>query len=223
MIPAILHQTWKDENIPEKFQAYAQSWRDHNPDWDYMLWTDEDNRELIEQYYPQYLDMYDAFPSKIQRVDAARYFILHRFGGVYADLDFECLRPFDEVISNAQCVFGQEPEAHARDVYRTSAVLSNALMASVPEHPVWPAVWETMRRRAERSGGRRGTTDVLRTTGPAMLDFAVRKRYAGNAPVTVYPPDAFFPKVADKYRQHTQFSVQPFAVHHWANTWIKKP
>ena len=223
-IPRIIHQTWKDDNIPPRFQPYVQSWKHHHPGWEYMLWTDEDNRALIEQYYPQHLRMYDSFRSKIQRVDAARYFILHRFGGVYADLDFECLRPLDAALECGGCVLGQEPTVHARDVYRAPSVVSNALMASSPEHPVWPVVWDTMARRVRKNRGR-GANDVLRTTGPAMLDYAVRKDYPRSGrgePVHVYAPDAFFPKVADKYKQHTTFTIQPFAVHHWANTWIKK-
>lgn len=26
MVPRILHQTWKTDNVPERFQAYAERW-----------------------------------------------------------------------------------------------------------------------------------------------------------------------------------------------------
>ena len=35
--------------------------------------------------------MYDGYPNPIQRADASRLVYMYLFGGVYADLDFECL------------------------------------------------------------------------------------------------------------------------------------
>ena len=34
----------------------------------------------------------------IQKIDAAKYFMLHLFGGIYADMDMWCLRPTWEMI-----------------------------------------------------------------------------------------------------------------------------
>ena len=62
-----------------------------NPDWELMHWTDETSRKLVADHYPWFLETYDAYPSYIQRCDAARYFISHRFGGVYADLDLSLI------------------------------------------------------------------------------------------------------------------------------------
>ena len=61
-------------------------------------WTDASSRELVAQHYSWFLRAYDAYPSYIQRSDAARYFIIHHYGGVYADLDYECSKPFSDVI-----------------------------------------------------------------------------------------------------------------------------
>ena len=43
----------------------------------------------------------DAY-SYLQRADAARYFILHRFGGVYADLDIRPEKPIGPMLGDAQ-------------------------------------------------------------------------------------------------------------------------
>ena len=95
-IPRRLHQTWKDATPPRKLFSprWAQSLRDHNPGWQYTLWTDAQNRDLVARRYPHLLRMYDSYPSAIQRADVARYLIADAFGGMYADLDTECFQPF---------------------------------------------------------------------------------------------------------------------------------
>ena len=37
-IPKIIHQTWKDNNIPEKWKLSQTMWQKHHPDWQYILW-----------------------------------------------------------------------------------------------------------------------------------------------------------------------------------------
>ena len=42
--------------------------------------------------YPDFLDTFDQYDKGIKRADAVRYHILHQYGGVYMDLDFEALQ-----------------------------------------------------------------------------------------------------------------------------------
>src|SRR5690348_15650039 len=111
-LPPIIHQTWKDRRIPAAWQPFQRSWREHHPDWRYRFWTDHDLRELVRRDYPWFLPIYDGYPKHIERVDAARYFLLHRHGGLYVDLDFECLRPIDELLAGRELVLGFEPREH---------------------------------------------------------------------------------------------------------------
>ena len=48
------------------------------------------------------------------RVDAVRYFLRYHYGGVYADLDFEALKPLDALLVEKDLVLGQEPAAHKK-------------------------------------------------------------------------------------------------------------
>ena len=52
------------------------------------MWTDRRLRAFIASYYPWFLPIYLRYDQHIKRVDAARYFLLYHYGGVYADLDF---------------------------------------------------------------------------------------------------------------------------------------
>src|SRR6185503_9275839 len=98
-IPKVIHQTWKTPDVPPQWRDYARTWQDLHPAWQYHLWTDEANRAFVAEHYPRLLPAFDAYPYAIQRADAVRYCLLHRYGGVYIDLDIECLRPIDPLIS----------------------------------------------------------------------------------------------------------------------------
>ncbi len=52
-VPAIIHQTWKSKDIPEKWQKAQKSCIDLHPDYEYKLWTDEDGLALIEVGAPE--------------------------------------------------------------------------------------------------------------------------------------------------------------------------
>lgn len=98
-IPKIIHQTWKDDQLPADFERWSRSWKECLPDWTYKLHTDHDNREMIKNNFPDFLGLYDNY-SRIQRVDAARYAYLALEGGLYVDLDMECFgdrRSFPDV------------------------------------------------------------------------------------------------------------------------------
>src|SRR5207244_4182175 len=81
------------------YREYAESWRRLHPAWNYEFWDAARCRALIADDYPSYLALYDRYRHRIQRVDAVRYFLLYRHGGVYLDMDIECLRPIDDLIA----------------------------------------------------------------------------------------------------------------------------
>jgi len=81
-VPRIIHQTWKDQEIPAQFRKYVQTWTATHPHWEYRLWTDEDNLELVKDHFPEYLKAYeglvDGLPGyvkrkKISQADTIRY------------------------------------------------------------------------------------------------------------------------------------------------------
>ncbi|KAL4857312.1 Inositol phosphoceramide mannosyltransferase 2 [Chlorella vulgaris] len=95
VVPKIMHQTWQTTKVPKKWQAARQSCLDLHPEYEHRLWTDADGLEFIEEHYPWFLPTYLSYPYNIQRVDVLRYFILHKLGGVYIDLDMGCRHNLD--------------------------------------------------------------------------------------------------------------------------------
>lgn len=97
-IPRIIHQTWKDQHLPPRWQAIRDECAAMHPDYEYKLWTDADSRKFIAEHYDWFLPVFDGYPYPIQRADAIRYFVLHHYGGIYMDLDIGCLRRFDPLL-----------------------------------------------------------------------------------------------------------------------------
>ncbi|KAH7137375.1 nucleotide-diphospho-sugar transferase [Dactylonectria estremocensis] len=93
-IPRSLHQTCKNETIPEIWAASQQSCLKTYSGFEYKLWTDERARNFLHSEYPWFLDTWDNYPFPIQRADAIRYFVLYHYGGIYLDMDTVCHEAF---------------------------------------------------------------------------------------------------------------------------------
>ena len=48
--------------------------------------------DLIQTHYPWFMDTFQGYDMEVKKADAARVFILHRYGGLYLDLDVQCYR-----------------------------------------------------------------------------------------------------------------------------------
>lgn len=80
-VSRIIHQSWEGHNIPKKWATWSDSWRVKHPDWEWVLWTNEDNRALVEARAPWLLETYDALPGEIRRADVVRNLYMLFFGG----------------------------------------------------------------------------------------------------------------------------------------------
>lgn len=142
-IPRHIFQTWKSKTTMPLNMAYWQStWKKHNPTFEYVLWDDADNRKFIETYYPWFLPKYDSYDMNIKRVDSVRYFYLYHFGGIYADLDFECILPFEQLLleneESHDVILGTMGD---NDAWANSDhSIPNAIMISKPKAPFWLVV-----------------------------------------------------------------------------------
>ncbi|KAJ3342053.1 hypothetical protein HDU83_006352 [Entophlyctis luteolus] len=186
-IPRIIHQSWKTRDIPEKYLNWTNTWRIHNPDYKYMIWSDSDNREMIKEDFPWFLSTFDSYEDPIMRADASRIFYMYKYGGVYADLDFECLKPLDPLLASHHLVLGSM--AVGMNMFLLAHSIPNAWMASKPGHPMWMSCAKRMLKIK--------TGSVEQVTGPAML-YRCYKEYittdmAETDPVYVAPPEYIFP------------------------------
>jgi hypothetical protein len=89
-IPKVLHQIWLGSKVPEKYGELTERLREQHPGWTYKLWTDDNiDFDLVNR------SLFEKAVNPGQKSDILRYEILRKFGGIYLDLDFIVLRPFD--------------------------------------------------------------------------------------------------------------------------------
>lgn len=165
-IPKIIFQTWKTrkvEDIPSNMRKWSLSWKTHNPSYKYLLWDDHDNRDFIQNIYPWFLTKYDSYDKEINRADAIRYFFLYHYGGIYADMDFECLKDFDSLLEqykNYDIILGKMgTNTHENDI-------PNALMISKPHQEFWLYVFVLLLEKLSD-----GHVEAM--TGPILLKNAL--------------------------------------------------
>ena len=84
---------------------------------------------------PHLYDVYVSLPKNIMRADMIRYVIMSKIGGLYLDLDYEMLKPFD--LLGYGLVLPYNRNIGFGDAYDG---LGNCIFASTPGHPFWDYV-----------------------------------------------------------------------------------
>ena len=227
-IPAIIHQTWKNRNIPHSMRAWHLSWRHFHPQWTLRLWTDAENRQLVVDKFPWLLPLYDGYKQPIMRVDMARCLILKLHGGVYVDLDFECLQAIDPLVDEHELVLGKEPDGNVQrwnsshpsgEGHIDGELISNAWMASAAQHPFWDAVIEQLLQRRELPA-------PVEATGPIALTAAWHSspQWEGSVLLDSEYLSPLSNSEAEAGSQPLDAAARSkaFAVHHWAGTWWRR-
>lgn len=229
MIPKILHFTWKSDNLPRVMRRYFDGWKRLHPAWEVRLWTDDSMRRFVAASCPELLATYDGYPRMIQRADAFRCLVLHRLGGVYADLDVEPLRPIDGLFDWPAFV-GVEPFEHvASDRIHAGLpfLFSNAFMGAIPGHPLFALVAGLLPQLADQ--------ETFFATGPSMLTAAVLRLSPADRPVLVLPRvwsprrDGGMPTRGDDRLRPMLAGLGPIVggeagtlvSHRWMTTWVK--
>ena len=88
-IPRKIHQMWKTSNLlTYPINNSHSQWKNRYPDYQIILWTDNEIEKLIlKEEYKYLYPAYKSYFYGIQRADLARLIILYHEGGIYADLD----------------------------------------------------------------------------------------------------------------------------------------
>jgi len=217
MIPKIIHQTWKTEDIPKKWQVFADKVKALNPDWEYTLWTDQRNDEFVKSEYPDFYNIFTGFSRGVMRADVIRYLIMYKIGGVYLDLDYEMLKPFD---------FGSEkiilPRNRSINFGDKQDELGNCIFASQPGHLFWLDVINDLKNNPPN------VTDysqIVGATGPGLLTRIFRENKYNDITtpdrILYHPPSPRSNKDINKIKNNGI----SLGIHHswgsWQERWSK--
>jgi mannosyltransferase OCH1-like enzyme len=105
MIPKIIHQMWLGNDPPK---VLMDTWRKENPDWAYILWTEENLKEWTFKNQ----DLIEQMPELNGKCDIMRYEILYHFGGFFIDADTYCLKPLSDHLFKYDCTSVFESEKY---------------------------------------------------------------------------------------------------------------
>jgi len=136
----IIHQSWKTHDVPKGlFLDNLNKWKKFHPNALHVLWSDQDNNHFVKTFYPEfYLTFTSKMLSSVQRSDIARLLYLHKYGGLYADLDYE---PFTNVFDT----LGNESMYIVQSPVLLNEVMQNSLMISKePGQRFWYEVVKTI-------------------------------------------------------------------------------
>jgi mannosyltransferase OCH1-like enzyme len=119
----------------------------HNPNYEYMFWTNKKVKELFE-IYPQIARwkklFYETVIVHIEKCDLLRLLIMYTIGGIYCDLDMTCHQSFDTILSN-RC-FAMVKDWHHMPTFTLGAfstkdpAIFNGFMASAPNQAIFPQI-----------------------------------------------------------------------------------
>jgi mannosyltransferase OCH1-like enzyme len=127
MIPKIIHQSApKDTNVwhPLWFEC-QESWKRNFPEseYQYIMWNDDDIDELVKNNYPEHWNYFKDIRPHIVKIDISRFFILHHYGGIYADMDTYCYGNFYTRIKSEKVLLVQSSYL-AEEKYQNSLMCS---------------------------------------------------------------------------------------------------
>ena len=197
-IPLILHRLWRDANIPEHWtQAYDNCNEIYSQrNWTSILWTDGSIRAFMRQHYPTFMPTYESYRYNIQRVDAARYFLLYHYGGVYMDLDIGCQKNRDMSV----LVRSIEQSGKGASIPLTYPMgFSNDVLFSSKRHPFFHELIKTLPMRNLWYGSPYLT--VMFSTGPMFLSLVyMRMSSVWQNYVLVLPPEMYSVRESSYFR-----------------------
>ena len=222
-IPQVIHFIWLGGKLPYIYNFCIQSWARHHPDWEIILWDDEKIRSL-NMINDRLFNTLDNFGAK---VDVLLLEILNQFGGIYVDIDFFCLKPFDNYVNNSSLMFGN----------MTQDCIGYGLIGSSKNHPFINYAIEKLRSSSTHEYINLDQNAIMEKTGPIYITRCFYE-YMNNhknidSQLTLFAPSYLysFPNTKrDEFWSYNKSLVdiidqyvypETLAVHLWSVSWAK--
>ena len=210
-IPKIIHQIWLGGDVPEAFESLMQGWVDAHfgRGWRYKLWTDKEAAAFGLQNQ-KYYDETDNYGVKS---DLLKWEIIYRYGGVYVDVDFECLCPLDILHYSYDFYVGIQP------LDTQYVQLGAALFAAHRHHPILKHCIDTIKDDWHHKG-------APAKSGPVHFTKSFFKTACDKSSgrVIALPATYMYPLGCrqKELKIDEWIANGAYAVHHWAKSWMPK-
>jgi hypothetical protein len=176
----IIWQTWINpkvhslQDVKPEYQNYTRGWMEQNPRYRYELLTKERAESYVELKYkhrPDLIRLYERISDPILAADFIRYLAVFADGGVYSDMDTECIVPVDDWVpekykNHTGMIVGLEFDAGDEDFlwgFDTRTSMCQWTFAASPGHPVMEKVVETVAESLMEFGRVTGSEQIAAT------------------------------------------------------------
>jgi hypothetical protein len=134
MIPKKIFQTWKTKKLSRKFEELVDTWKSHNPDYDFYFHDDEECEVfLLNNFDRKVFSTYKKIIPGAFKADLWRFCILYKFGGFYCDVDTICLNKIDNFVDSKTEFIGV---VDLNENCNYTHNLFNSFIGVIPESPI---------------------------------------------------------------------------------------
>ncbi|MBS0627763.1 MAG: hypothetical protein JSS09_06085 [Verrucomicrobia bacterium] len=220
-IPRIIHQIWLGGEVPEKYHEWMNAWASLKG-WEYKLWKDEDVASLRLHNR----DLYEMATNKGEKSDILRLELLDQYGGIYVDVDYECINIdiFEELHEQYDFYIGFEPLEHGVIAAKNMFKMCNALIGARPHHPLIKHLITNLKANylAYRS-----FAGAVERSGPSYLSRIICEYVLTQADQykNMYLPCTFFYPYTEKDLARGEILEclpETAGIHYWSGSWRKK-
>jgi hypothetical protein len=208
MTPKTIHYCWfGGKPLPKSAVKYMESWRKNLPGWEIKEWS-ESNFDVNMTPYTK--DAYAA--GKYAFVsDFARFWILHKYGGIYFDVDVEVVRPMQDIIDKG-AFMGMESDG-------MGTVNAGLGLACAPGMKLYKEILELYEGLRFENLGANEKTVVAHITGVLQkygLEPSKETQEIGG--IYIYPSEYFCP--IDPVTMKKKITENTRTIHHYDASWV---
>ncbi|MDD3038884.1 glycosyltransferase family 32 protein [Bacteroides sp.] len=222
MIPKNIHLIFlrKDEPFPELFEKCKQKIQENHLGWNIRLYNKDDAENILTQYLPEYINIYNSFCYNVQKADFLRIVLVYLFGGFYMDLDMLSLKPLDE-LRKYSLILGEEKtvcqsEQEALNL-RYQLRIANYMFGGMPKHPFLLKMMDEMAKRAMVV--LKSQQEILDITGPGLMTDIYWDNYSMYSDITLLRNTD--KRCKQPYHNEVSCHFGDYAAHLHAGTWRK--
>ena len=200
-IPRTIHRVWVGgKPMPEEQERFGETFERHHPAWDMRLWTESDLEELEISLAER-----ERCRTPSELANLIRYEVLHRFGGIYVDTDFECRRPLTPLLRGIDAFTALEMPGR----------VATGILGSTSHHPVFA---RAARLARQTLGTGAHSADA---NGPYLFTLILEQEIERESSFAIFDAPLFYPYRWDEPERRDEAFPDAYAIHHWAKSWWK--
>jgi mannosyltransferase OCH1-like enzyme len=193
--PQKLPSMWKEGK--ESVKSFCNKY-----DWTYFCIDNNVMNEFIKTFYPECWETFWSLPFSIERVDILKYLWLHRYGGIYMDMDFVIANEFDTFLEDLKAPLMVLSSSNMENV------ITNSFIVSVPKLDMFYRLSQKALIEDVPFWAISTHLQVMLCTGPLAFTSAIQNE---NIPFLILPHELFFPnnpllddKTEKEYKEYLQ-------------------